>query len=245
MDFIKDGLENKLAFLRFHDAEIIVFIDIHNPLPADVLEWLASRCDRLVLSKHSKRYRDQENFCKHNDINYLQALMMARGEYVMHFDGDCAAFCKDQHVIDSMLARIDSGGALFVSHPSHACPNAVNDPAFDHMWVSTRFFVCKRETLRFDEIELCLRDPEHMFGVYGEKKRRLSWMEHVLGIINGSSVFYPSVDLDSCAIFCWNNYRVGTLAKLNAMPYDQVGAILRCHAPFDYNGVNADLLHLS
>lgn len=244
MDFLKDGILNKKAFLKGHNYELIVFVDEHCRIPDDLLNWLRDQCDRLVISRHSKRYRDSEHFHKHNDINYLQALMMARGGWVMHFDGDCAAFAKDGGVIDSMTTRLDSG-TDYVSHPSHASPNAVDDPNFDHMWVSTRFFLCKRETLKFDEIERCLRDPEYMFGTYGEKKRRLSWMEHVLGIICGSSVFYPPMDLDSCAIFCWNNYRVGTLAKLNAMPYEQVSGILKCHTPFDYNGVNSDLLHLS
>ena len=47
-------------------------------------------------------------------------------------------------------------------------------------------------------------------------------MEHILGLICGSNVFYPPIEMDKVMIFCWENYEKYILQRLNNQTYIEV-----------------------
>lgn len=242
-DFIFDGVENKIkAFtLEGYELETTLFIDIHNPLPDDAMcklnAWVAfGKLSNLVLNRNKKYYDKSDYFPKFNDLNYLNALAMSRGEYVIHLDGDMNAFINDKTIINEWIALIDSGKYDYICYPSRHSPGPIVDPDFpDYWWASTRFFICKKSALDYSEILRCLRDSEYLYGKYGDKKRRCPWIEHVLGIIAGKDkVYYPPVDYNRCLIFSWSRYTQGTINQLNNSPYISVVHFVSSHGGINY-----------
>lgn len=230
-DFLVDGVRNKQLFLKDCDFETIVFIDKHNDIPQQTLDYLHETCDTVVVRKHT-----HEN--SFNDYNYLSALQMARGKYVIHCDQDTACFTSSVEPITRMASWLEK--VKFVSYPSYWSPNAVTDPSFEgRMWASTRFFMCKRETLRFDVLRACIDEPNWAYQTFGDVARRCNWLEHFLTLTNGNSVFYPPMDIDNYCIFSWASYSEWTLRRLNEYSYEQIREWLNTH-PINYpNDVNA------
>jgi len=111
----------------------------------------------------------------------------------------------------------------FVSYPSIWSPVAVDDPTFNgRMWASTRFFMCKRETIRFDILRNCIEEPEWAYKTFGDVARRCNWLEHFLTLTNNNSVYYPPIQTDKLTIFTWENYETYTLRRLNGYTYDEI-----------------------
>jgi len=223
-DFIgRASLLNKRTFFREFDTELIAFIDEHEPLTHEQYDTLHELCDCVVVRKHSRHYRGWEPFGPFNDINYLQALSMARGEFVAHFDQDMAAFAFDRCPVVWMVDEVASGRHKFVCYPSPCSPAPCHAPEYENKWwASTRFFMCKRETLDFTVLERAIREPQWLYSTFDRPPRENPWMEQFLGILAGYSVIYPPVDLSSWAVFPWMIYRDGALEALNAMPYEAV-----------------------
>lgn len=224
IDFLTEGIKNKINFFRGHETEVILFVDIHEKIPLEVFNIMDELSTSIVLSKHRTYFDKHEYYPKWNDINFLNSLTLARGEYIAHFDGDMAAFLKDPSVISEWKEWIDSGKCKYISYPSLFSPLPVIDPDFDdYTWVSTRFFFCKRETIKTDEIIKCLSDSNYLYGTYGTKKRLCPWLEHILGIMeNKELIHYPSIQYDRYLLFAWNYYQRGLLEKLNNMSYEEV-----------------------
>ena len=241
LDYLVCGIENKRKFLHELEHEIIVFVDEHNPIPIDTLAHLRALADKLVLSKHSKYYRGSNPFSGFNDINYLHALSLCRGEYVMHFDQDVAAFSVDSSVVSGHLQILDNGAYKFISLPSACTPDPVVDPSYEgKWWASTRFFLTKRPTA----LEHAIREPQWAYATYGQTPRRNPWMEHMLTLTAGHSVLYPPIDLSKWAVFPWAKYKAGTLSTLHGMTHDQVAEALRRAGGLPYDGVDCHLLGL-
>ena len=211
-EFLIDGVKNKIKFLEGFYKEIIVYVDQHLPIPYDKLLELRSIADTLVIRKHT----NEPSF---NDWNYIRALQMASCDIIIHFDQDCAAFSSSKESVQEMIDLLESYD--YVSYPSHWSPNAVIDESFNYRWVSTRFFLCKRQTLNFQEIIKCLTDYDYFCNTY-KPSRACPWTEHFLGLISNSNVFYPPIQLDKLAIFSWGSYKTGTLSELNNMGYEQI-----------------------
>jgi len=128
----------------------------------------------------------------------------------------------------------------FVSYPSIWSPVAVDDPTFNgRMWASTRFFMCKRETLKFDVLRNCIEEPEWAYKIFGDVARRCNWLEHFLTLTNNNSVYYPSIQTDKLTIFTWENYETYTLRRLNGYTYDEIYNWHSSHPIFYPNNVNA------
>jgi hypothetical protein len=226
-DFLIDGIFNKIQFFKGFDIETIVFIDEHLPVPDKTLEYLRSMCDCVVIRKHTK----EEKF---NDWNYWSALMLARGTYIAHFDQDSAAFTSSPEAVQDFINGLEVYD--FISYPSHWSPAPVHDPNYDYYWCSTRFFMCKRETLDFTEIKKCLQDSDYLYGKYPASVRT-PWAEHILGLISkytGKGVYYPPIQLDRIAIFSWANYEQWVLRRLNEYSYGQIVEFINSKGGIQY-----------
>jgi len=233
-DFLIDGVLNKMDFFNGFEIEVIVHVDKHNNIPSDVLASLNNICDTLIVRKHT----DEISF---NDYNYLRALQCASGDYVCHVDQDTACFANSPMYVQEMIDLLEHHS--FVSYPSYWSPRAVTDETFGkRTWASTRFFICKREALKFDELYNCIKEPEWGYAKYGDSQRRCNWLEHFLTLTNNDSCFYPPIELEKLLVFSWGSYRKGTLAKLNAMSYDEIlYYVARCggvHYPNDLDAID-------
>lgn len=220
-DFLTHGIINKRQFLNGFDYELIIYLDETIPVPDDTIRRMRELCDCLVIRKHFTSYRGLDQCGYANDIRYLQCLSQATGNLIIHFDADTMAFARDKGTVERLLALAEDH--RFVSYPSPWSPRAVDDSSFGrHTWASTRFFVCRREWLKFDALELALREPESAYREYGDPPRRCPWLEHFLALLNGESVLYPHRDDQNLLIWCWRSYRSGVLEKLNARSFDEV-----------------------
>ncbi|HRP30469.1 MAG TPA: hypothetical protein PKV73_01190 [Agriterribacter sp.] len=214
LDFLTDGVFNKITFLKGFDFETILFVDVHNQIPERELNYIREICDCVVLRKHTS----ENNF---NDYNYVSALSLARGEIIMHVDQDTACFTSGKEYVDELIAHLDN--YKFVSYPSHWSPDAVADPSFGGFkWASTRFFFCRKESLKLDEIRKCIEEPNYGYEKYGDRPRRCNWTEHFLTLVNDNSCYYPPIELNKGAIFSWASYEKYTLRRLNELPYNEV-----------------------
>lgn len=225
-DFIIDGVQNKIKFFDGFDIEVIVFIDEHESLPNHIFAKLLNIVDVLVVRKHT----DEANF---NDWNYIRALELATGDIVVHFDQDSAGFSRSKEDVQTFLDLLNEHD--FISYPSHWSPFPVYDDSFDHTWVSTRFFMCKREALDFPEIIKCQKDYDYWCATY-PVARKCHWTEHIIGSMakyRGQKILYPPINIDSIAIFSWGSYTRGTLKTLNEMSYLEIRYWLNSH-PIEY-----------
>lgn len=231
-DFLTDGVTNKLNFFRGHEVELILYIDEHEKIPLSVDSEIRAilrnnEPHRLVVKSHERSSQ------RWNELLYLEALKLATGDYIAHFDADCAAFRRQSDrndVVDyPMMVNPDVKG----THKFVCQPTTLNKRDHGMWWASTRFFFCRRETLPLDEIEHCIRDESYRFAMYGHCPA----LEHVLAQIAGrDSVFYPPANWDDYMVFSWSRYHRGLLRELNAWDYDDVREyILSCgiHGPND------------
>lgn len=226
MDYLTFGVENKKRFFDGFDIETILCIDQHIPLDENQLGEIRELVDVLLIRKHT----DEHLF---NDWNYWRSFALASGDIICKFDQDTACFTSSPEPINEFIGLLDSFS--YISYPSHWTPNAVHDPAYDYQWASTRFFMCKRDTIDLTEIRKCLLDYEYCFSKY-PASRAHHWMEHALGLTakyNGKGVFYPPMDLDRCAIFSWGSYEKWTLRRLNQLTYPEIRNWLNTH-PIQY-----------
>ena len=231
LDFFTDGVINKVRFFEGHDIETTVFIDVHDPLPKETQDRLLEMqtsgiIDNLVFNRHTEKYLG-ETFQKFNDINFLNAMILTRGRYLCHMDGDIAAFINDRNVIDEWLKWLDEGKYDYICYPSQYSPGPAVDGRFKSWWwASTRFFLCRREQIDYTEVVKCLRDSNYLYDRYKiqEGEPRVPWTEHILGMMTGnqSRVYYPPIEPKRYLIFSWSRYYSGVLKHLNGWPYEKV-----------------------
>lgn len=225
-DFLTHGVMAAQKFFEGYDVETILCVDQHEEIPLEVRDkWETAKLTNQLHQLHVAPFdRSQYRF---NDQIYLSALRKATNDIVVKMDQDTALFRRpDCNIVDQYLRWLDEGYA-YICQPHNGG---------DMMWhASTRFFICKRETLDFAEIERCL-DQNYVNRKYGPE-----WWcpctEHILGMLSGKgSVLYPPLEPDNYLIWSWVKYYKGLLPKLNAMPYEQVrDYILDCglHGPMD------------
>jgi len=222
-DFLVDGIINKKNLFRDFDAEFIVFVDEHEPIDEKTLAHMRELVDVLVIRKHNKRFQDIEPYAAFNDLNYMNAISMARGSYIFHFDGDVAAFTDSPDVINDYLNLLEIYD--YVSYPSMWSPYPVHDDAWQNkFWASTRFFCCKRSTFNVSEILKCQLDYDYWRETY-PMARLCHWLEHIIASIawkNGRGVYYPPIQFDRFILFTWENYHKYTLQRLNSLPFEEV-----------------------
>lgn len=227
LDYFTDGILNKIKFFDEYDKEITLFIDVHDPLPEAIEKDLLimqkeGTIDNLIFNKHTEKYLGTY-YPKWLDMSILDTLILCRGKYLVHFDADMAAFINDKSVISEWLEWLNTSKYDYISYPSRWSPSPDVDKNWDYFWASTRFFICKRDTIDYTETIKCLGDSGYLYSKYGDKYRQCPWLEHVLGIIAGpGKVFYPPIESNRYMIFSWSRYVSGVLKKLNEMPYSEV-----------------------
>lgn len=222
-DFLDEGIFNKIQFFKGFDIELIVYLDQHSPISDAAYKYLMTLTDKLVLSKH-------QDIPNQNDFNYQNALFLARGEYIVHFDQDTSAFTSGKEAVQEYLDLLETH--KYISYPSHWTPNAVHDDSFNYKWCSTRFFMCKRETIDFTELRKCQENYQYYIEKY-KPSRVCHWTEHLIGITAASSVFYPPINHEKLSIFSWGSYDRWLLKRLNNFTYDEVKGWLNDH-PIQY-----------
>jgi hypothetical protein len=213
-DFIIEGVRNKIKFFDGFDKEVIVVVDEHNELDSGYFRWLNNHCDIVCVRRHT----NELNF---NDWNYIRGLQLASGDIIAHFDQDTVAFAPSKAEVEYLLGFLEEYD--FVSYPSYWCPLPVHDDSFDHVWCSTRFFICERQSLDIPEIIKCQNDYDYWCEKY-PVARRCHWVEHLIGSIakyRNQSVYYPPLS-PSYTIFSWDKYVSGVLPRLNQMSYEEV-----------------------
>jgi hypothetical protein len=208
-DFLLDGVRNKMEFFRGYERQCVLYIDKHEDILPEFMEEIKS----LVYSYGNN---SQVVFKEHNRTKYrwydyitLEALKLAEGTHIVHWDNDAAGFRRDDcDIVEAYLDLLD-GSYKFICQPTDL-------PKEKHgmFWASTRFFICKKETLNFAEIEANLTTP-----VMG---KHTPCLEHVISVLNDESVLYPPRQDDDYIIFSWARYFKGTMKKLNEMPYEKV-----------------------
>ncbi len=217
-DFIEYGVFNKMKpFQEYgYDFETVVFIDKHEDIPIETLNYLYKICDTVCVRKHT----DEEKF---NDKNYTSAIALCRGEILFHFDSDLGFFVSSKEAIQEQIDLLEKHD--FVSYPTTFSPNPDNNPNYNYWWCSSRYYVCKRKTLDLTEIEKCLDDYDYLYETYPASVKN-GWFEHIISLINkyrnGKGVYYPPLDYSKALIFCFDNYEKWLLRRLNEQSYDEV-----------------------
>lgn len=241
-DFLLEGIRNKQRFFDGFELETIVWVDEHVPVSDDILRELRSLSDRLVLSKHRKYYKGATPFTGFNDVNYLQTFALARGDVIVHMDQDMAAFTQGSSHITNLLLKLDE--YKYICYPTEASPKCVNDASFgNHAWASTRFFMCRKDTIDLTELEAAIWEPETLYAKHPVPPRIMNWTEHFLGIMSKYSVYYPPVSTEFL-VFPWHQYKAGTLGKLNSMSYPEIAHKLISAGANSYHGCDAKKLSI-
>src|SRR4030042_3853389 len=166
LDFLTEGIINKRRFFENagYNVEITAFIDLHQPIPDNIYPKLLPSnglVNNLVINHHVEYFMNNVEFSpKWNDINFLHSMIMGRGKYLVHFDGDMSGFCNDKSIIQGWIDLLKQGKYDYISYPTRYSPNPDKNTTWDYWWASTRFFICKRETIDYSEIVKCLNNSE-------------------------------------------------------------------------------------
>lgn len=222
VDFLTEGVKQKINFFNGYDIQCILYIDKHE----DISPELMAEIESIVLpcGNNSKIIFKQHNRTdyKWNDKIYIEALKLAEGDYVCHIDQDANCFRSDESdIVDAYIDLLEN--YKYICQPW----DGIGDPMHH---ASTRFFICKRETLDLPLIEKSI----YVNPLNGKHN---PCAEFTLGILAGEgNVLYPEREDDRYLIFSWARYNAGTLKRLNEMPYEKVKEyILSCglHGPMD------------
>ena len=218
LDFLTEGLRNKISFFRGYDTQCIAYIDKHSEIESGVIKeiedivYACGNNSKLIFKEHNRtRYRWY-------DYITLEALKLAEGDYICHFDNDSNAFRSDESdIIEKYLKWLDEG-YRFVCSPVSPLHKE------KWYWATTQFFICKKETIDVAEIEKCF-DNRYLQSKYGRMEHNPTpcCAEHTIGLMGKEGdILYPTQENDSYIIFCWWEYKKGLLKKLNEMPYKEV-----------------------
>lgn len=222
-DFLTEGVINKINFFKGLDTEFIVLLDEHITVKDEIISEMRELCDTLIIKKHREDFELNKKFPRFNDINYLQALFMATGKYIFHFDADVAAFTTGTEPIEEYIKMLDVYD--YVSYPSLFSPYPAHDDSWNgEFWASTRFFCCKRKTINFSEAYKCLIDYDYWSIKYPMNKK-CHWTEHILASMawnGGNGVFYPPVQFHKIIIYTWANYDRYVYKMLNHFSFERV-----------------------
>lgn len=230
-DFLTEGVRNKLIFFSGHSVELVLYVDEHEPIPPAINQAIGDIAKEFHLGENFKfvckpHQRSEQRW---NELLYLEALKLATGDYIAHFDSDSVAFRDpNSDIVNRYIGFLESDGYNFICQPT-----TLSREEHGMWWASTRFFICKHNSINPAEIEHCIRNEGYRASMYGHCPA----LEHVLGRMAGAhGVFYPPADWSDYMVFSWSRYHKGLLAKLNRISYQaQRDYVLACgiHGPND------------
>lgn len=219
LDFLTAGVVAKNRFLESagFERETILFVDLHEAwIPGRILDDLekllaSGEITRLITQPHSKaRHR-------WNDHLMLDALAHASptSDFVAHWDGDCIGYRRPDFDVLKMYVGLLDSGYKFICQQT-----PLNQGEHLMFWASTRFFLCRRESLDLPELRRLI-DDDYRRSKFGS--RHLPCVEHILGAMAGeNSVLYPPSQNQDFAVWSWVHYFRGVIQKLNKMSYEDV-----------------------
>ncbi len=209
VDLLIEGVKNKMNFFEGYDTRCVLIIDEHEKL-SDALFMEISSLVKSYGNNSKLIVRTFDHISwKWNDKLYIESLKQATGDYVVHFDNDCCAYKNPEFDIVKGYMELLDTGYKYICQPW----DRVGDEMY---WASTRFFICKRETLDWNLIESNL----YINPLQGKNNPCL---EHTTGILAGEEkVLYPPRDDENYIIFCWASYFSGLMKHLNNIPYEEV-----------------------
>lgn len=251
-DFLIDSIYAYKRFFQGHSTEVVLLVDIHEKIPEPVMQELHKMLNRGIIDnlalRRSVRFYQGRAIREWKALFYLEALFMAKGKYIAHFDADTSAFRDpDSDFVEKCIEWVESGKYDFVSYPNPNSPDpeppgSMHVVKADYLWVSTRFFFCKRETLDFTEMLKCITNNEthyvyDNYSKYYDKFFAKFSTEQVLGLIASTHdrhrIFYPPRNQEEYLIFSWHSYFNGTLEKLNRMEWPEIKKYLN----YDCGGI--------
>lgn len=228
-DFFIYGLENKRNFIndKKYETEVIVYVDVHEPLTPEIEDYLHMVCDKLIIMPHTPERYGKAYRKNNNDLIYAEVLSLATGDYVIHFDAD--TFCYRNDTFDATeyyISLLDK--YKYVCMPSNDSPYVLSRghelmKGLGYQWASTRFFICKRETLPdINELTKCF-DNKYLKEHYG-KVARPNCVEHILGVMAGEprEILYPFMRPDDYLMFSWGTYYKGIYEYLSILEYNDI-----------------------
>lgn len=214
------------------EVQLIMCVDKHEELPPTVGWELARLQAEGVIHKAVIKEHDHSKPRQWNDYMYNRCLRLAAdADYICHLDQDVALFRNpESQILQRMKDALDSGEAKFCCQPILTEPPDLDFP-------STRFFLTKRSTLDFDELDRAI-DRIYRISKYGSAKH-VACYEGVLGLVaaNNEKINYPLYDPTDWVCFSWVCYRAGLLPMLNDLSYAEVQDFIKQGAlcgPMDF-----------
>ena len=232
VDFMTDNVLNKIEFFRGHDVEITLYLHRVTPIESGVMMQLhamieAGQIHNFVVNSDTQQFMGKP-IRQWHDTMYLNAINLARGKYVAHFDGDTSAYRQDDcDIIERMINWVDSDQYRVISYPSyyspHEGPDQLKPGDPEYLWASTRFFFCKRDFLNYNHFAQHFDDNYWIRAHEGKPHRYPNVTEQILGFLAGpGKVLYPPKDLSQFMIFSWHTYLRGILGDLHGKSYKEV-----------------------
>lgn len=222
VDFLTEGIRQKIKFFNGYDIQCVLIIDKHEYISPELMEEIKSivipcgNNSQVIFKEHNR------TDYKWNDKLYIESLKYAEGDYVCHIDQDCNTFKEDGYDVIKQYIEWLNNGYKYICQPW----DGIGDEMFH---ASTRFFICKKETLDEAFKEDLLINPL--------RGKHSPCLEFALGYVAGmGTVLYPPRNDENYLVFSWATYCAGTLKALNQMPYKQVKErilSLGLHGPMD------------
>ena len=231
-DFMTDNVRNKIEFFRGHDIEITLYLhkvtQLSSAVANEILDMIEDgQVHNFVINSDTRQFMGKP-IRQWHDTMYLNAINLARGKYIAHFDGDTSAYRRDEcDIIDQMINWVDSDEYKIISYPTYYSPNEgpdqlqPGDP--DYLWASTRFFFCRRDFLDYNQFAKHFDDNYWIAAHNGKPHRYPNVTEQILGFLAGpGKALYPPKDLNQYMIFSWHTYLRGIIGDLHGKPYEYV-----------------------
>lgn len=215
IDFMTDAVIAKKWFIESElvdDSRVSLLVDEHEPITPALDELAAKVGDFVSVSNWN---RSDHRWYDKIQIRALRMGIETGADVIVKWDGDCIGYRREGFdFFAHALELMDKTGAAYICQSTPLNPD---EHGMKH--ASTRFFLCRAETLDLDKAEWLLDDFQRAKTF---PCRHLPCLEHILGAMAGDRVCYPKSDYDNWVVWSWVKYFKGTIAKLNAATYGQV-----------------------